>query len=201
MWTKDGTRVAFASDRDGGPPQLYWRPSDRSASAERLLATDYAVFPGSWFPDEPTVAFQANRDSWDIGLLTVGDSIPRWVLETEFDEIHPQVSPDGLWLAYTSDRSGSQEVYVVAATGEGGQYPVSYERWFGPSLGPRRERALLRGGRNARRGVILDRRRLSCGAASQPIRRYHRPQRFQRQLRRPPRWRGLRRHQSGRRGP
>jgi Tol biopolymer transport system component len=136
VWTKDGARVAFASDRDGGEPQLYWRPSDRSASAERLLVTDYAVFPGSWFPDEPTVAFQANRDSWDIGFLTVGDSLPRWVLETEFNEIHPQISPDGLWLAYTSDRSGSQEVYVVAASGEGGQYTVSTNGGSSPRWAP-----------------------------------------------------------------
>ena len=94
------------------------------------------MFPGSWFPDEPTVAFQANRDSWDIGFLTVGDSIPRWVLETEFDEIHPQVSPDGAWLAYTSDRSGSREVYVVAASGEGGQYTVSTNGGSAPRWAP-----------------------------------------------------------------
>jgi Tol biopolymer transport system component len=62
--------------------------------------------------------------------------MPRWVLETEFDEIHPQISPDGLWLAYTSDRSGSQEVYVVAATGEGGQYTVSTNGGSSPRWAP-----------------------------------------------------------------
>ncbi len=119
VWTPDGARIAFSSSRDGGPGQLYWQPADGSGPAQQLLATDFRAIPGSWSPDGQTLAFQALRGSWDVGLLTLGDSTPRWVLESEFDEVHPQLSPDGQWLAYTSDRSGEQEVYVQATSGEG----------------------------------------------------------------------------------
>ncbi len=139
VWTKDGTRIVFASDRDGGPRQLYWKPADGSGPAERLLTSDGNAWPGSWFPDGTTLAFMANRgegQSVDIGLLTVGDSTPRWILETEFTEWEAQVSPDGRWLAYTSNRSGENEVYVVATTGAGAHYQVSTDGGGAPRWSP-----------------------------------------------------------------
>ena len=139
VWTKDGTRVVFGSDRDGGPRQLYWKPADGSGPAERLLVSDYPAWPGSWFPDGTTLAFIANRGgetSVDIGLLTVGDSMPRWILESEFTEWEAQVSPDGRWLAYTSNRSGNNEVYVVATTGTGAHYQVSTDGGRAPRWSP-----------------------------------------------------------------
>ena len=114
-----------------GPALLVW------GSAERLLATDFRTMPGSWSPDGQTLAFIGDRDgSWDIGLLTLGDSTPRWILETEFNELQPQLSPDGLWLAYTSDRSGEQEVYVEAASGEGRRAQVSIDGGHSPRWAP-----------------------------------------------------------------
>jgi Tol biopolymer transport system component len=107
VWTRDGTHLTFTSERDGGPTQLYRRRADRSAEAERLLVSDFPAFPGSWLPGDRTLAFQAQRESWDIGFLTVQDSSVEWVLASEFNEIQPQVSPDGRWLAYASDRSGT----------------------------------------------------------------------------------------------
>ena len=58
------------------------------------------------------------------------------MLETEFDERHPQVAPDGQWLAYSSNRSGSDEVYVVATSGEGGRYSVSTNGGSAPRWAP-----------------------------------------------------------------
>lgn len=137
VWTPEGTRVAFSSVRDGEPPQLYWQPADGSGSAERLLATDFRTMPGSWSPDGQTLAFVGERNgSWDVGLLTPGDSTPRWILETEFNELQPQLSPNGLWLAYTSDRSGEQEVYVEAASGEGRRAQVSIDGAHSPRWAP-----------------------------------------------------------------
>ena len=137
VWTPEGARIAFASVRDGEPPQLYWQPADGSGSAERLLATDFRTMPGSWSPDGQTLAFVGERNgSWDVGLLTLGDSTPRWILETEFNELQPQLSPDGLWLAYTSGRSGEQEVYVEAASGEGRRAQVSIDGAHSPRWAP-----------------------------------------------------------------
>ena len=137
VWTPEGTRIAFFSVRDGEPPQLYWQPADGSGSAERLLATDFRTMPGSWSPDGQTLAFVGERNgSWDVGLLTLGDSTPRWILETEFNELQPQLSPNGLWLAYTSDRSGEQEIYVEAASGEGRRAQVSIDGGHSPRWAP-----------------------------------------------------------------
>ncbi|MEE8147272.1 MAG: hypothetical protein V3T24_06685 [Longimicrobiales bacterium] len=140
VWTPDGIRIAFSSRREGGSGELYWQPADGSGPAEQLLATDFRAIPGSWSPDGQTLAFQGLRGSWDVGLLTLGDSTgdatPRGVLESEFDEVHPQLSPDGQWLAYTSDRSGEQEVYVRATSGESARYPVSTNGGHSPRWSP-----------------------------------------------------------------
>ena len=48
----------------------------------------------------------------DIWLLSMADRKPIPYLQTDFNELHGQVSPDGQWLAYTSDESGTWEVYV-----------------------------------------------------------------------------------------
>ncbi|MCH7716641.1 MAG: PD40 domain-containing protein [Gemmatimonadetes bacterium] len=126
VWTKDGRHIAFASNR-AGPLNIYWKPFDGSGPAERLLETSYAAYPASWLPDGGTLLFNARRDDtgWDIGRVTVGDSTPTWVLASEFDESHAQVSPDGEWLAYTSNLSGESEVYVQALSGEGARYRIS----------------------------------------------------------------------------
>ncbi|MEE8117390.1 MAG: protein kinase, partial [Gemmatimonadales bacterium] len=138
VWTKDGRRIAFATDR-AGPPNIYWKPFDGSGPAERILETSYAAFPASWLPDGRTLVFNASRGEdtgWDIGLVTVGDSTPTWVLASEFNERHAQVSPDGRWLAYTSNLTGEPEVYVQALSGEGARYRISTRGGSSPRWSP-----------------------------------------------------------------
>jgi len=136
VWTPDGQRVAFASDRDGRW-QIYWKPFDGSGPAERLLVTDFVTDPQSWMPDGRTLLFSGNREGTgrDIGMIAVGDSTPTWILATEFNEAQPQVSPDGAWMAYTSDLSGEPEVYVQAVGG-GRRYQVSTDRGRSPHWSP-----------------------------------------------------------------
>ena len=137
VWTPDGDRIAFYSVRGGEPAQLCWQPADGSGSAERLLETDFPTMPGSWSPDGQTLVFVGERNgSLDVGLLTPGDSTPRWILETESNELQPQLSPNGLWLAYTSDRSGEEEIYVEAASGEGSRTQVSIDGGHSPRWAP-----------------------------------------------------------------
>ncbi len=62
--------------------------------------------------------------------------MPTWILATEFNETHAQVSPDGHWLAYTSNRSGEGEVYVEALSGEGGRTRVSTNGGGSPRWSP-----------------------------------------------------------------
>lgn len=72
----------------------------------------------------------------DIGIVTLGDSVPRWLVNTEFRERHPQVSPNGQWLAYSSDLTGQLEVYVQPLSGPGARVQVSTGGGESPRWGP-----------------------------------------------------------------
>ena len=138
VWTPDGQRIAFMSHRDDDPGgSIYWQAADGSGPAEPLLATELREFPGSWSLDGQTLAFDAVREgNRDIGLFTLGDSAPRWIVESEFNESQPRISPDGRWLAYSSNRSGRQEVYVQALDGVGGRVTVSVDGGRSPRWDP-----------------------------------------------------------------
>ncbi len=127
VWTPDGTRVTFSSNRDG-QPDLYWKPADGSGQAELLLNlnSQNSLVPSSWSPDGESLAFYdvtGARDIW--ALPREGDALP--FVATAFNERSPMFSPDGRWLAYVSNESGRDEVYVQPYPGPGGKWPISTE--------------------------------------------------------------------------
>ena len=114
IWTPDGKRVTFDSDRDGAPG-IYWQAADGSGAAERLtLAGPGASHRSrSWSPNGPTLSFTIDTNG-DTGIWTLvpgrGAQLFYDVLVSKQDE--SEFSPDGRWLAYTSDESGRQEIHV-----------------------------------------------------------------------------------------
>ena len=125
VWTPDGTRVTFNSIRDG-PRDLYWKPADGSGQAEPLLKSENALVPASRSPDGELLAFYDTSGARDIWVLPrEGDASP--FVATAFDERSSMFSPDGRWLAYVSDESGRDEVYVQPYPGPGGKWPISTE--------------------------------------------------------------------------
>ena len=92
------------------------------------MQSEYHQFPGSWSPDEETLAFVEERSGSDshIHLLNVRDRQVRPYLNSRFFEGYPEFSPDGRWMAYASDESGRREVYVQAFPG-GGRWQISSE--------------------------------------------------------------------------
>ncbi len=124
IWTPDGKQVTFMSDMGGdGVPTLWWRPADRSGPQEQLWepsdnqVRDQARAPSSWSPDGQTLAFLvvtgAETGSTEIGMLPrEGEQEPWAFLDTEFDESGAMFSPNGRWLAYMSNETGRDEVYV-----------------------------------------------------------------------------------------
>lgn len=140
VWTPDGQRLAFASDRHGGATNIYWQRADGTGPVQRLTESKNRQFPWSWTPDGRALLFvevaegQAtginNADIWMLPMD--GDEQTGWrpgtpkvLLASPFIEVSPSVSPDGLWLAYTSNESGRFEVYVTRFPSGGGKWQVS----------------------------------------------------------------------------
>jgi serine/threonine-protein kinase len=115
----DGHRVAFSSFR-AGPGNVYWLPADGSLPAEPLVEGPMDQIASCWAPDGRAVLFdELNHDSGnDIGILCVEDSnTPRLLLQEKQHESHGVFSPDGRWIAYQSDREGTEEVYLMSYPG------------------------------------------------------------------------------------
>jgi Tol biopolymer transport system component len=115
VWSPDGTRIAFSSDRsDGG--SLYWRNSNGSGEATLLLSREREQYPESWSPDGRAISFLEapaygrTRDVWILPL----EGEPFAFTKTASYERQAAFSPDGHWLAYVSDESGKDEVYLQA---------------------------------------------------------------------------------------
>jgi Tol biopolymer transport system component len=130
IWTPDGKRLVFSSDREGGAHNLFWKPADGSGEPERLSMTDYHQDPASFSPDGKLLAFAQNHPEtrWDIWLLHMdNERRAEPFLQTEFNEHDPMISPDGRWLAYASNESGRYEVYVQSLPNGGKKRVISTE--------------------------------------------------------------------------
>ncbi len=134
VWTPDGQRITYSS-LEKGVANLYWKRADGAGDAQRLTENKNPQRPYSWRADGKFLAFtQSNPDTGtDIMMLPFeGDEKsgrkpgePRVFLNSPYDETSPAFSPDGRWLAYVSNESGSNEVYVRPFPGPGGKWQIS----------------------------------------------------------------------------
>ncbi len=124
VWSPDGRRIAFASDRNGGAFGLYQKNATGAGGEELLLAAPEAGFPTDWSPDGKLLLYQRDEDLWALPMAGSGRK-PFAVVRTEFEERDGKFSPDGRWLAYVSNSSGPFEVYVQPFPGPGPKVRVS----------------------------------------------------------------------------
>ena len=128
-WTPDGRRIAFVSSRSGGP-EAYWQTADGTGAAELLGgSTDLVGTPTSFSPDGTRLLFDSGGAPSDVGVLSI-DGARRTVLllRGAYGERNPEMSPDGRWLAYESDESGRDEIYVRPFPNvDGGKWQVSVD--------------------------------------------------------------------------
>lgn len=136
VWTPDGRRLVFSSNRNGGP-NLYWQRADGEGEVQPLTESPEQQFATSWHPSGRYLAFrQINPQTGsDLMILPMeGDDVsglrpgtPTVFLATPFEEVMPEFSPDGNWLAYGSNESGRYEVYVRPFPGPGSRWQASVD--------------------------------------------------------------------------
>ncbi len=128
VWTRDGKQVTYAR-QGGGSNGIYSKPADGSGAAQLLWATggQVTMIPSSWTPGDKALIVdeQGTATRGDILLWTPGIKTSQPILATSANEYDPQISLDGHWLAYVSDESGHDEVYVRAFPGPGGMWQIS----------------------------------------------------------------------------
>jgi serine/threonine-protein kinase len=117
-WSPDGQYVTFISSRRGGNFDLYRRRADNTGEAELLVDHQRSIAEGFYSPNgewlvlrtSGTAGIHGGRDI--LGLRLGIDTVPIPLVATDADEWYPTVSPDGRWLAYYSDATGRDEVFV-----------------------------------------------------------------------------------------
>jgi eukaryotic-like serine/threonine-protein kinase len=114
VWSPDGSRIAYSASR-GGAYGIYAKASSGAGADELLLKTEGLVAPNHWSPDGRFLLFgpSAQKTGYDLWILPLeGDRQPFPFLATEFTETGGRFSPNGHWIAYRSDESGRNEIYV-----------------------------------------------------------------------------------------
>jgi serine/threonine-protein kinase len=116
-WTPDGRSVTFFSDLAGPSFDLWTKRADGSAQAQLELDQETALAESLWSPDGAWLIYRTDRGvagQGDIMALRWGantDPVP--LVATGFAELAPTLSPDGRWMAYVSNETGREEIYVV----------------------------------------------------------------------------------------
>lgn len=115
VWSPDGSRILHNNGNN-----IVVKAANGSGDAEILLQR--TAFPTAWSPDGRFVLFMERgvKTRTDLWVLPVfGDRKEYLLSNSPFDEQNPQLSPDGRWLAYTSDETGNNEIYVQSFSADG----------------------------------------------------------------------------------
>jgi Tol biopolymer transport system component len=135
VWSRDGRRVVYTSAR-GGAPNLFMATMPRPGPGARLAASPQMQIGGSWTDDDDQLAYVERRPDTGRDILLVSQRDSRsaraWLASAK-DESAPRISPDGRLIAYVSNETGREEVYLrsrlqtdraTLASTAGGSEPV-----------------------------------------------------------------------------
>ena len=128
IWSPDGNSIVFCSNRDG-PSDSHQIATSGTGQVELLLKSSAVKHPTDWSPDGRVVVYEsrAPKSSWDLWIVPVrgGGHATPFVRETEFAERLGRLSSNGRWMAYVSNESGTDEVYVRPFPVSSGQWKIS----------------------------------------------------------------------------
>jgi Tol biopolymer transport system component len=134
VWSPDGSRVAFGSNRDG-PMNIYQRVWTGASDDEPVFKSATDKVPADWSRDGRFILYsglqvdpvgpgvRSANALWSLPLI--GSRQPSRLLETPFSVATAQLSPDGRWVAYTANESGIDEVYVRSFPAGEGKWQIS----------------------------------------------------------------------------
>jgi eukaryotic-like serine/threonine-protein kinase len=134
LWTRDGSRLVFRAAPDGRRG-LFWARPDGTEQPQLLISTEGGPQPASWTLDGQLVFLsQDAKTGFDLRLLTLEGEVwhDRPLLTEAYRESDGQVSPNGRWLAYTSDETERPEVYVREFPSLQNRRPVSTDGGINP---------------------------------------------------------------------
>jgi Tol biopolymer transport system component len=144
VWAPGGSRVFYASNQSGNW-EIYAR-SPGAAKSVVILQKEFDQFPQAIAQDGTLTFVESNpKTGEDIWLLPPGGTPTPWLV-TPAKEGQPDFSPDGRWLAYSSNESGRPEIYVRPVYGEGRRIQVSTEGGQMPAWSPKGNRLFYRQG-------------------------------------------------------
>ena len=155
-WTPDGASVSFASDRASRSFDLWTKAADRSGDPVLEVDLPWAIAETAWSPDGQWFVYRTStnvRGAGDILGRRGGPGAPSVPLvASKFTELGPTISPNGRWMAYTSNETGQREVFVVP-------FPNTKEARWPVSAGGGSEPVWSRDGRELfyrnRRGYLV----------------------------------------------
>jgi serine/threonine-protein kinase len=128
VWNGDGSRIAFSAARTGQPRSIFVMPPSDPAGLRKVGSTRYITHLGAWAPDGRALAWTDFDPAagGDIRVLRMdGSGTVRDFVTGPFDQRGPAFSPDGRWIAYTSNETGRDEVYVQPYPGPGAKVQIS----------------------------------------------------------------------------
>jgi hypothetical protein len=127
IWWPDDSRIVFQSNRKG-QSALYQKVSSGTGNEEFLVQEGVLKVPTDLSSDGRFLAYHVidnKTKTWDLGLYSVAEKKTSVFLSTPAAEVNGRFSPDGRWIAYQSDESGTVEVYVRPFSGHGGKWQIS----------------------------------------------------------------------------
>ena len=125
VWSRDGRTILFAS---GSPFNLFRKDANGAGAEQRLTESPNLQFPMDWSPDGRFILLQeyvGTQHSLQVLPASPAGGQPRPYLRSGFNEDFGRISPDGRWVAFSSDESGRAEVYVDAFPEARGKVRIS----------------------------------------------------------------------------
>ncbi|MFQ5448141.1 MAG: hypothetical protein ACE5FF_14550, partial [Saprospiraceae bacterium] len=146
IWTPDGKHITYSSNRNGSS-NIYMKAIKAETAEVQLTSGDNRQLPTSWSADGTVLAFCEDHPDSNLDIMLLkfdSDTTVQSLISTRFNEQEAKFSPNGKWVAYTSDKSGRNEIYVQSYSGDAAPVRVSEKGGSSPIWHPNSQRLYFR---------------------------------------------------------